>query len=117
MAAMFDSLLGLFSTDLAIDLGTANTIVVSQGAGVVFDQPSVCCFQAYDAVPRFVAAGTEAHSFVGKIAAPLKNIEVELRRSKMKDQGFHDLVADEADNNNSHSVIRTHDKNLEKVKH
>lgn len=55
-----------------IDLGTANTIVVSQGAGVVFDQPSVCCFQAYDAVPRFVAAGTEAHSFVGKIAAPLK---------------------------------------------
>jgi len=55
-----------------IDLGTANTIAVLQGAGVVFDQPTVCCFQAYDAVPRFVAAGTQAHSFIGKVAKPLK---------------------------------------------
>ena len=57
---------------IGIDLGTANTLAVAPGAGVIFDQPSVCCFQAFDAVPRFVAAGTEASSYVGKIARPLK---------------------------------------------
>ena len=59
-------------TAIGIDLGTANTLAVSPGAGIVFDQPSVCCFQAFDAVPRFIAAGTEASSYVGKIARPLK---------------------------------------------
>lgn len=58
--------------DIGIDLGTANTIVVSPGSGIVFDQPSICCFQAYDAVPKFVAAGCEARSYVGKVAKPLK---------------------------------------------
>jgi rod shape-determining protein MreB len=57
---------------LGIDLGTANTVVVAPGGGIVYDQPTVCCFQAYDAVPRFVAAGTEARSFVGRVAKPLK---------------------------------------------
>lgn len=57
---------------IGIDLGTANTIVVAPGSGVVFDQPSVCCFQAYDAVPRFIAAGDVASSYVGKVAKPLK---------------------------------------------
>lgn len=57
---------------LGIDLGTANTVVVALGGGIVYDQPTVCCFQAYDAVPRFVAAGAEARSFVGRVAKPLK---------------------------------------------
>jgi rod shape-determining protein MreB and related proteins len=58
--------------ELGIDLGTANTLVVAGGTGIVFDQPSVCCFQGYDAVPRFIAAGTEAHKQVGKVSKPLK---------------------------------------------
>jgi len=57
---------------IGIDLGTANTIVVASGADFLFNQPSVCCFQAYDAVPRFIAAGTEAKRYVGKVAKPLK---------------------------------------------
>lgn len=57
---------------LGIDLGTANTVVVAPGAGIVFDQPTVCCFQAYDAEPRFIAAGAEARSFVGRVTKPLK---------------------------------------------
>ena len=57
---------------LGIDLGTANTVVVAPGAGIVYDEPTVCCFQAYDAVPRFVTAGTEARNFVGRVAKPLK---------------------------------------------
>lgn len=58
--------------DIAIDLGTANTLVVERGAGIVFDQPSICCFKAYDAVPEFVSAGSEAHSLIGRAARPLK---------------------------------------------
>lgn len=58
--------------DIGIDLGTANTLVVERGAGLIFDQPSVCCFKTYDAAPEFVAAGSEAQGFVGRIARPLK---------------------------------------------
>jgi MFS superfamily sulfate permease-like transporter len=47
------------------------------------------------------------------IAAPLKNIEVELRKSRTKEQGFHDLFA--APEGNSHTIIREHDKNLAKL--
>ena len=38
---VFDSLWGLFSTDLAIDLGTANTVVYVKGKGIVTSEPSV----------------------------------------------------------------------------
>jgi rod shape-determining protein MreB len=58
--------------DLGIDLGTANTLVVAPGAGVVFDQPSICCLRGYDALPTFIAAGAEAHAYVGKVSKPLK---------------------------------------------
>lgn len=57
---------------IGIDLGTANTVAVTAGDGIIFDQPSVCCFQGYDAMPRFIAAGAKANSYVGKIAKPLK---------------------------------------------
>ena len=38
---MFDSLLGLFSTDMGIDLGTCNTLVCVKGEGIVLNEPSV----------------------------------------------------------------------------
>ena len=38
---IFDSILGAFSTDLAIDLGTANTLVYVKGKGIVLSEPSV----------------------------------------------------------------------------
>ncbi len=38
---MIGSLLGLLSTDMAIDLGTANTLVYVKGQGVQLDEPSV----------------------------------------------------------------------------
>ena len=37
----FNALLGLFSHDIAIDLGTANTLVMVKGRGIVIDEPSV----------------------------------------------------------------------------
>ena len=60
--------------DIAIDLGTARTIVLESGSGIVFDEPSLCCFKAYDAVPAFVAAGLEAERFVGRVSKPLKMV-------------------------------------------
>lgn len=58
--------------DIAIDLGTANTLVVERGSGVVFDEPSVCCFRGHGDMAELVAAGTEAQSFVGRVAKPLR---------------------------------------------
>ena len=60
--------------DLAVDLGTARTMVVENGSGLVFDEPSLCCFRGYDAVPAFVAAGIEAQKFVGRVSKPLKMV-------------------------------------------
>ena len=60
--------------DLAVDLGTARTMVVERGSGLVFDEPSLCCFRGYDAVPAFVAAGLQAERYVGRVPKPLKMI-------------------------------------------
>ena len=38
---MFESFKGYFSSDLAIDLGTANTLIYVRGKGIVLDEPSV----------------------------------------------------------------------------
>ncbi|PZR23246.1 MAG: hypothetical protein DI535_24485 [Citrobacter freundii] len=47
------------------------------------------------------------------IAAPLKNIDVELKKSKVKDQGFHDLLNEQE--KSGHTIIREHDKDLAKL--
>jgi hypothetical protein len=40
MNLFFDRILGVFSSDLAIDLGTANTLVYVKGKGIVLSEPS-----------------------------------------------------------------------------
>ncbi|HET9426997.1 MAG TPA: rod shape-determining protein MreB [Allosphingosinicella sp.] len=72
------------SPDLAIDLGTANTIVVERGSGIVFDEPSVCCFSGHGEGAALMAAGIEAQSFVGRVARPLR-IERPLRNGVLSD--------------------------------
>lgn len=58
--------------DIAIDLGTANTLVVERGSGVVFDEPSTCCFRGFGDMADLIAAGSEAQSYVGRVAKPLR---------------------------------------------
>ena len=62
-----DSILGLFSNDLAIDLGTANTLVYVKGKGVVLREPSVVAVRR-DAKGsnRVVAVGREAKLMLGR---------------------------------------------------
>jgi rod shape-determining protein MreB and related proteins len=64
---IFDSLLGMFSNDLAIDLGTANTLIYLKGHGIVCNEPSVVAVQ-HDAngKRRVVAVGAEAKNMLGR---------------------------------------------------
>jgi rod shape-determining protein MreB len=63
---MFDSLLGLISTDLAIDLGTANTLVYVRHQGIVVNEPSVVAITKAEGGQRVLAVGAEAKAMLGK---------------------------------------------------
>src|SRR4029079_2323746 len=64
---IFDWLYGLFSNDLAIDLGTATTLVYVKGRGIVSCEPSVVAVQR-DARggQRVLAVGTEGKEMLGR---------------------------------------------------
>ncbi len=67
MFNIFDSFLGFFSNDLAIDLGTANTLVYMKGKGVVVSEPSVVAVQTGAAGQRRVlAVGKDAKEMLGR---------------------------------------------------
>jgi len=64
---ILDPILGLFSNDLAIDLGTANTLVYVKGKGIVLREPSVVAVRK-DArgYGKVLAVGTEAKKMLGR---------------------------------------------------
>jgi len=72
---MFKKVLGVFSNDLAIDLGTANTLVLVKGKGISINEPSVVAIQ-YDKRGRenILAVGQEAKDMVGKTPGNIKAI-------------------------------------------
>jgi len=65
---MFKNILGYFSNDLSIDLGTANTLIYSRGAGIVLDEPSVVAIREDSGRGgRTVeAVGAEAKNMLGR---------------------------------------------------
>jgi len=64
---MLDWFYGLFSNDLAIDLGTANTLIYVKGEGIVCNEPSVVAVQKEDrGGKRVLAVGAEAKKMVGR---------------------------------------------------
>ncbi len=64
MPNIFNSLLGAFSRDLGIDLGTANTLVYARGKGIIISEPSVVAMDRRTKEVR--AVGAEAKAMVGK---------------------------------------------------
>ena len=64
---VLDKLIGLFSNDMAIDLGTANTIVSVRGQGIIINEPSVVAVQ-HDRYgkDKILAVGQEAKQMIGK---------------------------------------------------
>jgi len=63
---MFNKVLGLFSSDLAIDLGTANTLVSIKGKGIIINEPSVVAIQEDRHKRKVLAVGQKAKEMVGK---------------------------------------------------
>ncbi|MFZ2398287.1 MAG: rod shape-determining protein [Smithella sp.] len=64
---LFDYVLGKFSNDLAIDLGTANTIVYVKNKGIVLNEPSVVAVhQDSRGMKKVLAVGSEAKNMLGR---------------------------------------------------
>ena len=62
--SLFDSLFGNFGNDMAIDLGTANTLVSVRGQGIVINEPSVVAID--QSQQRVLAVGAEAKEMLGR---------------------------------------------------
>ena len=63
---MFSSLMGLLSADMAIDLGTANTLIYVKSQGIVLDEPSVVAFATRRGRKQVLAVGEEAKRMLGR---------------------------------------------------
>lgn len=64
---LFDNFFGLFSQDIGIDLGTANTLVYVRGKGIVINEPSVVAINKNN--EQVLAIGSEAKRMVGRTPA------------------------------------------------
>lgn len=63
---MFKKIRGLFSNDLSIDLGTANTLIYVRDEGIVLDEPSVVAIRVHNGQKTIEAVGTDAKRMLGR---------------------------------------------------
>ena len=90
--ALFKSMAGLssmWSQDMAIDLGTANTIVVLKEKGVVLNEPSVVAVISDGAKKSVLAVGDEAKTMLGRTPGNIQAIR------PLKDGVIADFVVTE----------------------
>ena len=71
---VIDKLFGIFSKDMAIDLGTANTVVYVKGEGVVLNEPSVVAKVENQGNTQVLAVGNEAKQMLGKTPGKIEAI-------------------------------------------
>lgn len=72
---IFDKLFGYFSNDLAIDLGTANTLIYARGRGIVVSEPSVVAIKKESrGENRVLAVGREAKDMLGRTPGGIQAI-------------------------------------------
>ena len=71
---MIDRLFGLFSKDMAIDLGTANTLVYVKGEGIVLNEPSVVAIIEVNGKAQVLAVGNEAKQMLGRTPGKIQAI-------------------------------------------
>lgn len=86
---MFNNLIGLWSSDMAIDLGTANTLVYVKNRGVVLNEPSVVAVLHNMGKSKVIAVGMEAKQMLGKTPGHIQAIR------PMKDGVIADFVITE----------------------
>ena len=80
----------IFSVDMAIDLGTANTLVYAKGKGVVLDEPSVVAYQIRNGSKEILAVGDAAKLMLGRTPGSIEAIR------PLKDGGIADFDSAEA---------------------
>ncbi|EPP1778457.1 rod shape-determining protein [Campylobacter jejuni] len=73
---ILDQLIGFFSSDMGIDLGTANTLVLVKDKGIVINEPSVVAVERerYGSKAKILAVGKEAKDIVGKTPGNIEAI-------------------------------------------
>ncbi|WP_301754031.1 rod shape-determining protein [Campylobacter coli] len=73
---ILDQLIGFFSSDMGIDLGTANTLVLVKDKGIVINEPSVVAVERerYGPKAKILAVGKEAKDMVGKTPGNIEAI-------------------------------------------
>jgi len=70
----FANLLGMLSADMAIDLGTANTLVYVKGRGIVLNEPSVVAIATVRGKKQVLAVGDEAKQMLGRTPGNIQAI-------------------------------------------
>ncbi|GBE44031.1 MAG TPA: rod shape-determining protein [Rhizobiales bacterium] len=86
---MFSGLVGVISNDMAIDLGTANTLVYVPGRGIVLEEPSVVAFGNEQGTQKVIAVGQEAKAMLGRTPDSVECVQ------PMRDGVIADFVAAE----------------------
>jgi len=71
---MFSKLFGFLSADMAIDLGTANTLVYVKGRGIVLNEPSVVAIVEVKGKKQVLAVGEEAKRMLGRTPGNIRAI-------------------------------------------
>jgi rod shape-determining protein MreB len=72
---ILDQIIGFFSSDMSIDLGTANTLVLVKGRGIIINEPSVVAVQRDKyGKQKILAVGKEAKNMVGKTPGDIEAI-------------------------------------------
>jgi rod shape-determining protein MreB len=74
MSKWFKNLVSIWSEDMAIDLGTANTLVVLKGQGVVLNEPSVVAIIENQGKKTILAVGDEAKTMLGRTPGNIQAI-------------------------------------------
>lgn len=71
---MLSRIFGFFSADMAIDLGTANTLVYIKGKGIVLNEPSVVAYSIKDGRKQVLAVGEDAKLMLGRTPGSIEAI-------------------------------------------
>ena len=71
---MLKRLRGMFSTDLSIDLGTANTLIYVKERGIILDEPSVVAIRMHNGQKSIEAVGKEAKRMLGRTPGNIQAI-------------------------------------------
>ncbi len=71
---MFSRMFGFLSADMAIDLGTANTLVYVKGRGIVLNEPSVVAIAEIKGKKQVLAVGEEAKQMLGRTPGNIRAI-------------------------------------------